>query len=85
MTSTGDDAVLFAKLYDVGPGGGQQVLPSQLVTPVRVEDARAGKDVELTLPAVDHEVRKGHRLRLVLASTDLAYASPPPRPRTPWR
>ncbi|MGA5275822.1 alpha/beta fold hydrolase [Streptomyces cellulosae] len=76
VTSTGDDAVLFAKLYDVGPGGGQQVLPSQLVTPVRVEGARAGKDVELTLPAVDHEVRKGHRLRLVLASTDLAYASP---------
>ncbi|GGQ69615.1 alpha/beta fold hydrolase [Streptomyces althioticus] len=76
VRSTSDDAVLFAKLYDVGPDGRQQVLPSQLVTPVRVEDARAGKDVELTLPAVDHEVRKGHRLRLVLASTDLAYASP---------
>ncbi|MDT3724572.1 alpha/beta fold hydrolase [Streptomyces sp. DSM 41972] len=76
VRSTSDDAVLFAKLYDVGPDGRRQVLPSQLVTPVRVEDARAGKDVELTLPAVDHEVRKGHRLRLVLASTDLAYASP---------
>ncbi|MEV5415175.1 alpha/beta fold hydrolase [Streptomyces albogriseolus] len=76
VRSTSDDAVLFAKVYDVGPDGRQQVLPSQLVTPVRVEDARAGKDVELTLPAVDHEVREGHRLRLVLASTDLAYASP---------
>ncbi len=38
--------------------------------------AKAGKDVTLTLPAVDHEVQKGHRLRLVLASTDLGYASP---------
>ncbi|MFD8256942.1 alpha/beta fold hydrolase [Streptomyces werraensis] len=76
VRATSDDAVLFAKLYDVGPDGRQQVLPSQLVTPVRVEGARAGKDVELALPAVDHEVREGHRLRLVLASTDLAYASP---------
>ncbi|MFD4608324.1 alpha/beta fold hydrolase [Streptomyces sp. NPDC058440] len=76
VTSTADDAVLFAKLYDVGPGKQQPVLPSQLVTPVRVEGAKAGKDVTLTLPAVDHEVQKGHRLRLVLASTDLGYASP---------
>ncbi|WP_329299770.1 alpha/beta fold hydrolase [Streptomyces sp. NBC_00659] len=76
VESSTDDAVLFGKVYDVGPGGTQQVLPSQLVTPVRVEGARNGKDVSLTLPAVDHAVRKGHRLRLVLASTDLAYASP---------
>ncbi|MFE0326836.1 alpha/beta fold hydrolase [Streptomyces sp. NPDC058960] len=76
VTSTSDDAVLFGKVYDVGPGRGQPVLPSQLVAPVRVEGARTGKDVTLTLPAVDHEVQKGHRLRLVLASTDLGYASP---------
>ncbi|MET8566702.1 CocE/NonD family hydrolase [Streptomyces sp. NPDC004783] len=76
VRSTTDDAVLFAKVYDVGPGGTAPVLPSQLVTPVRVGDARAGRDVTLTLPAIDHEVRKGHRLRLVLASTDLGYASP---------
>ncbi|MGW5124767.1 alpha/beta fold hydrolase [Streptomyces sp. NPDC004069] len=76
VTSTADDAVLFAKLYDVGPGKQQPVLPAQLVAPVRVEGAKAGKDVTLTLPAIDHEVQKGHRLRLVLASTDLGYASP---------
>ncbi|WP_338779146.1 CocE/NonD family hydrolase [Streptomyces sp. DG1A-41] len=76
VKSTSDDAVLFAKVYDVGPGRTQPVLPSQLVTPVRVEDAKAGKDVTLTLPAIDHEVDDGHRLRLVLASTDLGYASP---------
>ncbi|MCX5246133.1 alpha/beta fold hydrolase [Streptomyces sp. NBC_00201] len=76
VKSTSDDAVLFGKVYDVSPGGGTPVLPSQLVTPVRVEGAKAGKDVTITLPAVDHEVEPGHRLRLVLASTDLGYASP---------
>ncbi|MEV7245792.1 CocE/NonD family hydrolase [Streptomyces sp. NPDC093248] len=76
VTSTTDDAVLFGKVYDVGPGGTRQVLPSQLVAPLRITGAKAGKDVSVTLPAIDHEVRKGHRLRLVLASTDLGYASP---------
>jgi ABC-2 type transport system ATP-binding protein len=76
VRSSTDDAVLFGKVYDVGPGGAQPVLPSQLVTPVRVEGAKTGKDVTITLPAIDHEVQKGHRLRLVLASTDLGYASP---------
>ncbi|MGR3937457.1 alpha/beta fold hydrolase [Streptomyces sp. BRA346] len=70
-----DDAVLFAKVYDVGPDG-QQTLPSQLVTPVRVTGAKQGKTVTLRLPAVDHEIIAGHSLRLVLASTDLGYASP---------
>ncbi|WP_326722997.1 alpha/beta fold hydrolase [Streptomyces sp. NBC_00243] len=76
VESSSDEAVLFAKVYDVGPGGGQQVLPSQLVTPLRVEGAKAGKDVTITLPAIDYEVQEGHRLSLVLASTDLGYASP---------
>ncbi|MFJ8792950.1 CocE/NonD family hydrolase [Streptomyces sp. NPDC102462] len=76
IASTRDDAVLFGKVYDVGPGGSRPVLPAQLVTPLRVEGARSGKDVTVTLPAIDHDVQKGHRLRLVLASTDLGYASP---------
>ncbi|MFD0310960.1 alpha/beta fold hydrolase [Streptomyces sp. NPDC127119] len=86
VKSTTDEAVLFAKVYDVGPGGRQQVLPSQLVTPIRVatgdsgksgeNGGGSGKDVRLTLPAIDHEVQEGHHLRLVLASTDLGYASP---------
>ncbi|WP_333776708.1 alpha/beta fold hydrolase [Streptomyces sp. IBSBF 3136] len=76
VTSTREDAVLFGKVYDVGPDGTRQVLPSQLVAPLRITGARHGKDVTITLPAIDHEVQKGHRLRLVLASTDLGYASP---------
>ncbi|MEU4898820.1 CocE/NonD family hydrolase [Streptomyces sp. NPDC044780] len=70
-----EDAVLFAKVYDVGPDG-QQVLPEQLVAPLRVTGAKKGRTVTVRLPAVDHELVAGHRLRLVLASTDLAYASP---------
>ncbi|MYW65886.1 alpha/beta fold hydrolase [Streptomyces sp. SID8379] len=77
VKSSSGTAVLFAKVYDAGPGGTREVLPSQLVTPVRVTGAGgAGKDVTLTLPAVDHQVQKGHKLRLVLSSTDLGYASP---------
>jgi ABC-2 type transport system ATP-binding protein len=76
VKSTSEDAVLFAKVYDVGADGTQRVLPSQLVTPLRVEDAKAGKDVTLTLPAIDHGIESGHRLRLVVSSTDLGYASP---------
>ncbi|WP_416979382.1 alpha/beta fold hydrolase [Streptomyces sp. T028] len=75
VKSTSDEAVLFAKVYDVGPDGSRQ-LPSQLVSPIRVEDAKAGKDVTITLPAIDHDIEEGHRLSLVLASTDLGYASP---------
>ncbi|MFF2726568.1 alpha/beta fold hydrolase [Streptomyces sp. NPDC058008] len=70
------DAVLFGKVYDVSPDGRQQVLPSQLVSPYRITPAGQGKPVELTLPAVDHEIDAGHRLRLVLSATDLGYASP---------
>ncbi|AIR98472.1 CocE/NonD family hydrolase [Streptomyces glaucescens] len=76
VESTSDDAVLFGKVYDVAPDGARQVLPARLVSPVRVEDAGSGKDVTLTLPAIDHEVEKGHRLSLVLSATDLGYASP---------
>ncbi|MEW2373101.1 alpha/beta fold hydrolase [Streptomyces sp. NPDC006656] len=74
-TAADGSAVLFGKLYDVGPDGRQQVLPSQLVAPVRVTDAGQGRSVPLRLPAVDHAFQAGHRLRLVVAATDLGYAS----------
>ncbi|WP_030239884.1 alpha/beta fold hydrolase [Streptomyces sp. NRRL S-350] len=69
------DAVLFAKLYDVGPDD-KAVLPQQLAAPLRVTGADAGRTVTVALPTVDHTFPAGHRVRLVLASTDLAYASP---------
>ncbi|MGW6855951.1 alpha/beta fold hydrolase [Streptomyces xanthophaeus] len=75
-TAADGSAVLFGKVYDVGPDGRRQVLPHQLVAPVRVEGAQQGKEVRLALPAIDHAVEAGHRLRLVVAATDLGYASP---------
>lgn len=75
-TAADGSAVLFGKVYDVGPDGRRQVLPNQLVAPVRVEDAQQDRTVELRLPAIDHAVEAGHRLRLVVAATDLGYASP---------
>ncbi|WP_236240761.1 alpha/beta fold hydrolase [Streptomyces sp. CC228A] len=76
VASDSGEAVLFGKVYDVGPDGRRQVLPSQLVAPVRIQDAGEPREVTLTLPAIDHEVEAGHRLRVVLAATDLGYASP---------
>ncbi|WP_327292173.1 alpha/beta fold hydrolase [Streptomyces sp. NBC_01198] len=69
------DAVLFGKLYDVAPGG-KATLPAALAAPVRVQGSPDGSTVTLRLPAVDHDFAAGHRMRLVLATTDLGYASP---------
>ncbi|MFH8405065.1 alpha/beta fold hydrolase [Streptomyces sp. NPDC018019] len=77
LSATTDEAVVFAKVYDVGPNGSSRpVLPAGLAEPYRVTGVKAGKSVELRMPAIDHEFAAGHRLRLVLSSTDLAYASP---------
>ena len=69
------DATLFAKLYDV-TGERQATLPNGLVAPIRVDMDPAGTDVTVTLPAIDHRFDVGHRLRLVVSTTDLGYASP---------
>ncbi|MFI5806449.1 alpha/beta fold hydrolase [Streptomyces sp. NPDC051561] len=66
------EAVLFVKLYDAAPDG-RQTLPQQLVTPIR---ALSSGTVRVTLPAVDHLFAAGHRMRLVVSSTDFGYASP---------
>jgi ABC-2 type transport system ATP-binding protein len=75
VTSTSGSAVLFGKVYDVAPNGSES-LPSALVAPIRVTGARHGATVTLKLPAIDHEVPAGHRLRFVLSATDLGYATP---------
>ena len=69
-------ATLFAQLYDVAPGGGA-TLPQQLVSPLRVTGLTpAGTGVTVSLPAVVRDVAAGHRLRLVVSTTDQAYALP---------
>ncbi len=69
------EATLFAKLYDVS-GGSLPVLPSSLVSPLRVTASEAGTPVTVTLPAIDRRFDAGHRMRVVVSTTDLGYATP---------
>ncbi|GAB3655941.1 hypothetical protein GCM10027596_09560 [Nocardioides korecus] len=64
--------VLFAKLYDVAPDGTEK-LQHRLISPVRVDDVT--KPVTIELPGVAQRFAAGHRIRLVLAAGDLAYAN----------
>ena len=76
VASSAGDASLFAALYDVAPDG-SATLPQQLVAPLRLVDLPpAGRAVDVALPAVVRTVEAGHRLRVVVASTDQAYAVP---------
>lgn len=61
---------VFAKMYDVAPDG-TQTLVHKLISPVRVADVT--QSVHIELPGIVHRVEAGHRIRLVLASTDAAY------------
>jgi ABC-2 type transport system ATP-binding protein len=68
------EVTLFAKIYDVDQAG-NATLPNQLVSPVRVTGAQAGRVVTIALPAIDYDFSAGHQLRLVLTTTDYAYAT----------
>ena len=70
------DLTVFAEVYDVDQAG-NATLPFQLAAPVRVTGAAAGRTVTVTLPAIDYQFAAGHRLRLVLTSTDFGYATSP--------
>ncbi|WP_106397224.1 alpha/beta fold hydrolase [Actinocorallia populi] len=67
---TDREATLFAKLYDVAPGG-RATLARRLATPVRVDG-----EAEIALPALDYEFSRGHRLQVVLSTTDYGFAGP---------
>ena len=90
VSSSRSSATLFASVWDLGPdtdsertgrrGGGPStaVLPQLAVAPVRLTGLTPGQPVtvEVALPAVAHQVPVGHRLQLVVSSTDQAYATP---------
>lgn len=70
------DAVLFVKLYDI-TADGRRTLPGNAVAPIRVPALRAGDDpVEVTvaLPGIVRPVDAGHRIAVVVATTDQSYA-----------
>jgi ABC-2 type transport system ATP-binding protein len=69
-------AVLFAKLYDLAPAG-TRTLPGSAVAPVRISSLPADGSpvrVTVTLPGIVQAVQAGHRLELVVATTDSGYA-----------
>ncbi|MDI9581400.1 alpha/beta fold hydrolase [Thermobispora bispora] len=68
------EATLFVKLYE--SAGSASVLPAGLAAPLRVAATEAGTPVTVTLPAIDHLFEAGSRLRLVVSTTDMAYATP---------
>jgi ABC-2 type transport system ATP-binding protein len=71
-------AVLFAKLYDVGPDG-TRILPGSGVSPLRIPALPAdGRPVELTvtLPGIVRPIETDRRIELVVSTTDQAYATP---------
>ncbi|MEV4618325.1 alpha/beta fold hydrolase [Asanoa sp. NPDC049573] len=74
------EAVLFVKLYDVDPGGGVATLSSGLIAPVRLTglpaDIAQAQPVPVTLPAIVHRVEAGHTLRIAVATSDQAFATP---------
>jgi ABC-2 type transport system ATP-binding protein len=69
-------ATLFAELYDVDPAG-NATLPGGIAAPAAVTGPATGQDVTIALPATDYQFAAGHRLRLVLTTTDFGYATPP--------
>jgi len=72
-------ATLFAKLYDVDPGGGT-TLPAGLVAPLALTglstDPARPTRVAVTLPGIVHRFEAGHTMRLVVSSTDQGFALP---------
>ena len=73
-----EGAVLFAKLYDVGPDG-TQVLPGSAVSPFRIPALPAdGSPVEVTvtLPGIVRPIEAERRVALVVSTTDQAYSTP---------
>jgi len=72
-------AVLFVKLYDVEPTG-VATLAGGLVAPVRLTglpgDIADAEPVTVTLPAIARRLDAGHTLRVTVATTDQAYATP---------
>ncbi|GLZ77065.1 ABC transporter ATP-binding protein [Actinorhabdospora filicis] len=73
------EATLFVKLYDV-PDNGNPTLPNGLIAPVKLTglatDIAQAQPIEVRLPGIAQRFDAGHRLRVVIATADQAYANP---------
>jgi ABC-2 type transport system ATP-binding protein len=81
-SKTTSDVTLFASLRDVSPDNSSSnrapTLPNQLVAPLRLTAMTPGKPrtVTVALPSIAYTVPAGHRLALVMSTTDFAYQLP---------
>ena len=69
QSTVGRDLVFFAKVFDVAPDGSTELI-HRLISPVRVPATASFSPVDLRLAGFAHLFRKGHRVRLVLCTTD---------------
>jgi ABC-2 type transport system ATP-binding protein len=74
------EATVFVKLYDVDKSGAE-TLSAGLVAPVRLTGLPAtigqATPVTVTLPAIVRQIDTGHTVRVVVATSDQAFLSPP--------
>ncbi len=77
VTSSARDAVLFVSAWVV-TADDNATLPRQLVTPLRLTGLRPGepREVDVALPTSAYRVESDQRLRVVVSTTDAAYAVP---------
>jgi ABC-2 type transport system ATP-binding protein len=79
VASPTGSAVVFVKLYDVDPASGLS-LPDGLIAPVRLtglpSSVSAATPVTVTLPGIVHRFEAGHRMRITVATSDQAFATP---------
>jgi ABC-2 type transport system ATP-binding protein len=67
--SNGRDLVFFAKVSDVAPDGSTTLI-RRLIAPVRVPANAVSKPIDIKLIGFAHQFKKGHAVRLTLATTD---------------
>jgi ABC-2 type transport system ATP-binding protein len=90
IASSTASATVFASVWDLGPdietttngrtttGPSSAVLPQHAVSPVRLTGLVPGelRQATVALPSVSHQVPVGHRLQVVISTTDQAYSVP---------
>jgi ABC-2 type transport system ATP-binding protein len=75
VTSTAEEQVLFASLWQVQ--GATATQPRALVAPIRViGEPGQPQEVTITLPAATYVMEQGSRWRVLLTTTDTAFAGP---------
>ncbi|GAB3543638.1 ABC-2 type transport system ATP-binding protein [Actinopolyspora lacussalsi] len=72
------EAVLFGKLFDIGPNGSRTPIGDGS-SPLRITglpDNGTAVRVDVALPATMHTLQPGHRLELRMSTNDAAYSGP---------